>query len=151
MSARAYLAWPEVILSGYDDPEYNQPINAQAEPQFDDTNWANWRSLLDEPEYEEAIRATGCDALLAYTTEGLPYQDIRWVSPAEMIGAANRLIGLIRQADERIKPVVAEYEDHVGRNKPVADQPIDDLSVVKRKARWAETLVKPQIAFDLLF
>src|SRR5262245_66284040 len=109
MSARAYLVWPEVILSSYDDPEYKGLIRAQAEPKFDDTNWANWRLMLEEVEYEEALRAAGCEALLAYTTEGLPYQDIKWVSPADMINAADRLIQLIQQADGRINAAVAEY------------------------------------------
>ena len=150
MSARVHLVWPEVILSGYDDPEYSQLIDARAEPDFQDNNCANWLSMLEEVEYQETLRAAGCEALLAYTTEGLPYEQIKWVSPADMTRAADRLIELIQQGDESIKALVAEYEDYAGRSKPLVDQLVDDLNVVKRKAQWAEALGKTQIAFDFL-
>jgi len=148
MAAAAYLVWPEVISSGYDDPEYSELILKGAQPEFPDPNWADWRMFMED--YEDTLRGLGCGALLAYTTEGLPWEQIEWVSPAEMAAAADRLADLIANNAPEVVPVVEEYQDLFRQDgTPRALQLIEDLRVVKAKAEFLQRLGKTRVAFDL--
>ena len=101
-------------------------------------------------DYEDVLRGLGCGALLAYTTEGLPWEEIEWVPPAAMADAADRLAERIANNDAEVAGVVAEYQDLFRRDgKPPGVQLIEDLRVVRLQAEFLQRLGKIQVAFDL--
>jgi hypothetical protein len=148
MAARASLIWPEVIASGYSDPEYSALIAARGLPEFRDPNWADWRMFMED--YEDVLRGLGCGALLSYTTEGLPWEQIEWVSPAAMVAAADHLADLVANNAPEVAPIVEEYQDLYRRDgKPHAVQLVEDLREVKAQAQFLQGLGKTRVAFDL--
>jgi hypothetical protein len=101
-------------------------------------------------DYEDLLRSLGCSALLAYTTDGLQYEDVVWFSPTEMAAAADRLADLIATNAPEVAAVVAEYQNLYRQDgSSHADQLISDLRVVRLQAQFLAGIGKNRVAFDL--
>lgn len=144
MTASAYLIWRDLA-------EEESLEAGDAPPAFRDPNWAEWISFIIDDDGEPVVRALGCGALLAYSTEGLPPEKIEWASPQEMIAAADRLAGLVRAGSGSVEELVALYEDHADRGKPRAELLVEDLAVVRAMGEWLLRSGKTGGAFELAF
>jgi hypothetical protein len=143
----AYIVWPEVLDGSDADEEVRDLPGRGAAP----PNWANWISMIIDDDPEPTLRALGCDALLAYTTEGLPAEKIEWATPEQLITAADRLSDLIRGSDEVVNELVEVYEDFEERGGQCTELLVEDLAVVKRLGQSLARLGKTKIAFNLAF
>jgi len=145
MAASAHLIWPGALdAETRDDPH-------EAAPAFRDPNWANWISLIIDDDCDPILRSLGCGALMAYSTEGLPPEEIEWASPAELEGAAQRLSALVRARHDSLRELVDLYEDYAERNGAAADLLVEDLNLVADMARWLASSGKTKGAFELAF
>jgi hypothetical protein len=140
MSCDALLVWPEV------EDNHQELLLCMKQPDFKDDNWGVWRFRVDG---DESLVRAGCKALLAYTSDGLPADQVEWVSPSELLGAVAALEKAIAQNDGSIADALWEYEDCGGRGKPEMEALLEDLEVIRQKAIWAEGLGKTRLTFAL--
>jgi hypothetical protein len=134
------LIWPGA-LDG--DEEFAECIK---QPEFADASFSVW---LFRVEGDESLIKAGCGAILAGTTDGLPEDEVVWVSPAELAKAAATLKHLVEREDKSIAEAVWEYEDCYERGTPEKRALLDDLEVVRQKALWAQALGKSRVTFNL--
>jgi hypothetical protein len=140
VSRGALLIWPSLLEDG---AELSLCLS---QPEFRDENWAVWRFRM---EGDEAISRAGARALLAYTADGVPPDQIEWVTPDELLDAAERLMQQITVDDPDLADTLWEYEDFSARGASPKQALLDDLEVVRQKAIWAKSLGKEKVCFEL--
>jgi hypothetical protein len=141
MACDALLIWPEV------ENDHQELLLCMTQPDFPDNNWPVWRFRVDG---DESLLRGGCGALLAYSADGLPKEDVQWVSPAELLAAVDALKRLIEQKDQSIADALWDYEDFGRRGVSETDALLQDLEVIRAKAHWAQALGKTRLTFNLV-
>jgi hypothetical protein len=104
----------------------------------DDRAFGNWMaSRAEEPRVLQALKALDCGALLSITTDGVPAEDIEWVTPDELRAAATTLRGLVLRQDARTAGIVESYSKSANGIDPVHEEFARDLGDVAQIADFA--------------
>src|SRR5437867_11206384 len=72
--------------------------------------WGNWMAeCYNQPDVLDALRRLGVGALLSHITDGVEEDEVDWVSPDELMKAADHLRELVLAQDPRVKRMVETY------------------------------------------
>jgi hypothetical protein len=101
--------------------------------------WGDWMAEREgHPDVLKTLRQIGADALLTHMTDGMEEDEVRWVSPEELEGAAARLRDLVLAEDAKVRRILETY----ALCGPPGEQPVgkdfaQDLIDVAQIARYA--------------
>jgi len=149
MSGSARLIWPEALAGDEDDeteepPEFNSPRDV----------WA-WRVTVASNDLGEldAIRAAGCEALLAVYDEEADDEEVEWTTPDAFEEAADRLAALVRAEDESVTALVEAFLnfDEDSDTSQRREGLLEELEQAKLMARWARESGRSQIALEISY
>jgi hypothetical protein len=140
MGMSAGLMWPELLIG-----EEEEDV---APPEFNSADdWAQW--LLSLPgDADLDLEDVGCGALSAYASGSDP-DEVSWVSPAEILAAADRLADLVRAGGPDAVGLLASYVDYGETGTPVGQLVLGELEQVRSMARWAQERAKTRLAFEI--
>jgi hypothetical protein len=108
----------------------------------DDGPWARWMAeRYNHPDVLDAIKRLGVGALLSHITDGVEEDEVDWVSPDELMKAAEKLRELVLAEDSRVKGIVETYGlcDPPGIN-PIHEEFAQDLADVRLIAKFSKEM-----------
>lgn len=118
--------------------------------QNDDKAWASWIAQIESQSgLKKLLESLGLGALSTHTTQGMKERDVRWVSPAELAAAAERLIGLIDSTDDRIEPLLAAYELDANGIEPAGAELRLDLEDLILRTKHPRELDIPRVTLSI--
>ena len=130
MGATVIAYWPGITEKQYD----SQPGFRQ-----DDRAWGNWMAEREgEPEVLRAIVDLGAAAILTATTDGWDDEDVTWVTPQELLGAARTLHHAVEHRHPAVGRILAVYARNANGLDSLVDEFLTDLADIAAIARWAE-------------
>jgi hypothetical protein len=103
--------------------------------------WANWMAERENhPDVLKTMRRLGVSALLSNLTDGMEEDEVDWVSPDDLMRAAERLRELVLAQDPRVERIVETYGLSANGGDPVQEEFAQDLADVRLIARFAQEM-----------
>jgi hypothetical protein len=141
MGASIVVYWPGITEEQLD-----------AQPSFwqDDRAWANFIAELDSATSTvQAIQMLKADEILTYKTDGLEDEDVAWVTPIALRGAAERLREAVEKGSAGAELILKTYE--IGANKidPLKEEFIRDIDDIIEMTKWAEAEGASRMTLDI--
>ena len=130
MGASVVAYWPGITEEQYD-----------SQPGFwhDDRAWGNWMAEREnEPEVLQAIIDLGAGAILTVKSDGWEDDDVTWVTPQELLRAAQTLRHAVEHRHPAVGRILAVYARTANGVDPLVDEFLTDLADIEAIARWAE-------------
>jgi hypothetical protein len=130
MGASIVVYWPGITEEQLD-----------AQPGFwqDDRAWANFMAELDSATATvQAIQMLKADAILTYKTDGVEDEDVVWVTPVALRGAAERLREAVEKGLSGSELILKTYEIGANKVESLREEFIRDLDDIIEMTKWAE-------------
>src|SRR5262245_1085273 len=103
--------------------------------------WGDWMAeSYNHPDVLGAMKRLGVGALLSHITDGVEEDEVEWVSPAELMKAAERLRELVLAQDPRVKRIVETYALSASGINPVYEEFAQDLADVRLIAKFSKEM-----------
>ena len=103
----------------------------------------------NHPDVLDAMKQLGVGALLSHITDGVPEDEVDWVSPDELMKAAERLQELVLAHDPRVKRIVETYALSANGINPVNEEFAQDLADVRLIARFSKDMGVPKMTLEV--
>jgi len=113
--------------------------------------WGDWMAeRYNHPDVLETMKRLGVGALLSHITDGVEEEEVDWVSPDELMKAAENLRELVLAKDPRVKRVVESYGlcNPPGMN-PVYEEFAQDLADVRLIAKFSKEMGVPKMTLEV--
>ncbi len=112
--------------------------------------WGNWMAeRYDHPEVLDAMKRLGAGALLSHITDGVSEDTVDWVSPDDLMNAAEHLRELVRAQDPRVKRIVETYALSANGIDPVYEEFAQDLADVRLIAKFSKEMGVPKMTLEV--
>jgi hypothetical protein len=112
--------------------------------------WGNWMAeRYNHPDVLDALTRLGVGAVLSHITDGLEENDVDWVSPDDLMKAADNLRELVLAQDPRVKRIVETYALSANRVNPVHEEFAQDLADVGLIARFSKEMGVPKMTLEV--
>jgi hypothetical protein len=113
-------------------------------------NWARWMvERYRHPDVLATMKRLGVDALLSHITDGMAEDEVNWVSPDDLMKAAERLHELVLAQDPRVKRIVETYGLRANAVYPVHEEFAQDLADVRLIARFSKEMGVPKMTLEV--
>jgi hypothetical protein len=118
-------------------------------PEFGDcgASYGNWMGSTSE--IAKILKRLGLQPLMSNITYGLDEEDVDWVSPDELVAAADKLRGLVLAQDPQVKRVVDTYGLLPTDIDPIHVEFAEDLFTVGRIAAYAKKFGVPKMTLEV--
>jgi hypothetical protein len=101
--------------------------------------WGKWMARrYGHPAALKAIKQLGLSALMSHITYGVSEDEVDWVSPDDLMKAAECLRELVLAQDPRVKRIVESYALSANQIYPVHEEFAQDLADVQSIAKLAQ-------------
>ena len=130
MGASIVVYWPGITEEQLD-----------AQPSFwqDDRAWANFMAELDSATATvQAIQMLKADAILTHKTDGVEDEDVVWVTPIALRGAAERLREAVEKGLSGSELILKTYEIGANKVESLREEFIRDIDDIIEMTKWAE-------------
>jgi hypothetical protein len=112
--------------------------------------WGNWMAeRYNYPEVLDAMNRLGVSALLSHITDGVSEQQVDWVTPDDLIKAAEHLRELVLAQDPRVKRIVETYALSANGIDPVHEEFAQDLADVRLIAKFSKKMGVPKMTLEV--
>ena len=112
--------------------------------------WGNWMAeRYDHPDVLATMKQLGVGALLSHITDGVSEDDVDWVSPDDLMKAAERLRELLLAQDPRVKRIVETYALSANGINPVHEEFAQDLADVRLIAKFSKEMGVPEMTLEV--
>jgi hypothetical protein len=116
----------------------------------DDKAFGNWMAEREShPDVLAIMKRLGVAALLSYMTDGMEEDDVDWVSPDELIKAAQTLRELVLAQDPRVKRILETYALSANGVRPVHEEFAQDLADVQTIAKSCKDIGVTKMTLDV--
>src|SRR5262245_38101170 len=90
--------------------------------------WGNGMAeRYNHPDVRDTMNRLGVGALLSHITDGMEEDEVDWVSPDELMKAAEKLRELVLAQDPRVRHIVETYALSANDINPVHEEFAQDL------------------------
>ncbi len=112
--------------------------------------WGDWMAeRYSHPEVLAVLKQLGLTALLSHVTDGMDEDEVDWVTPVELMTAAEQLRELVLARDPRVQCVVDSYALWGGFENPVHEEFAQDLADVRLIARFSKEMGIPEMTLEV--
>ncbi|HEV3262408.1 MAG TPA: hypothetical protein VG013_36490 [Gemmataceae bacterium] len=112
--------------------------------------WGNWMAeRYNHPDVIDTLNRLGVGALLSHITDGMEENEINWVTPDDLMKAADQLRELVLALDPRVKRIVETYGLSANRIYPVHEELAQDLADVREIARFSKEMGVPKMTLEV--
>jgi hypothetical protein len=112
--------------------------------------WGNWMAeRYNHPDVLDAMNRLGVGALLSQITEGMEESEVDWVSPQQLMEAAEKLKDLVLAEDPRVKRIVETYSLSANGIDPVHEEFAQDLADVRLIAKFSKEMGVPKMTLEV--
>src|SRR5438552_17395595 len=112
--------------------------------------WGNWvAERYNHPDVLDALKRLGVGALLSHITDGVEEDEVDWVSPDELMKAADHLRELVLAQDPRVKRIVETYGLSANGMNPVHEEFAQDLADVRLIAKFSKEMGVPKMTLEV--
>jgi hypothetical protein len=103
----------------------------------------------NHPDVIDSMKHLGVGALLSYITDGVGEDEVDWVSPDDLMNAADRLRELVLAQDPRVKRIVETYGLSANGVDPVHEEFAQDLADVRLIAHFSKEMGAPKMTLEV--
>ena len=103
----------------------------------------------NHPDVLDAMNRLGVGALLSHITDGMEESEVDWVSPEQLMEAAEKLKDLVLAGDPRVKRIVETYSLSANRVDPVHEEFAQDLADVRLIAKFSKEMGVPKMTLEV--
>ena len=141
MGAAVIVYWPEITREQiFSQPGFYNDCKA----------WGNWMAEREEvPAVSNAIKNLSVEAILTYKTDGMDDEEVSWVTPDQLAGAAAKLRQAVQVGLPETGIILETYERNANNVEPAAEEFIRDLDDIIALARWAEAEGAKRITLEV--
>lgn len=112
--------------------------------------WGNWMAeRYNHPDVLDALGQLGFTALLSHITDGMTEDEVDWVSPDEIMKAADRLRELVLAQDPKVRRIVETYALSANGIGTVHEEFIQDLADVRSIAKEIKDMGIPKMTLEV--
>ena len=103
--------------------------------------WGDWMAeRYNHPDVLDAMKRLGLAALLSHVTDGVSEDEVDWVSPDDLMKAAEHLRQFVLAQDPRVKRIVETYALSANGINPVHEEFAQDLADVRLIAKFSKEM-----------
>ena len=141
MSATVSGYWPGITDEQRDSlPGFDNDCQA----------WGDWMAeRLNHPDVLDTMKRLGVGALLSSISDGMEEDEVDWVSPDDLMKAAEHLRELILAQDPLVKRIVETYGISANCIDPVHEELAQDLADVRLIARFSKEMGVPKMTLEV--
>jgi hypothetical protein len=112
--------------------------------------WGDWMAeRYNHPDVLAAMKQLGVAALLSHITDGVSEDEVDWVSPGDLMQAAERLRELVLAQDPRVNRIVETYALSANGVGPVHEELAQDLADVRLIAKFSQEMGVPKMTLEV--
>jgi hypothetical protein len=130
MGASINAFWPEIT---------EEQMGSQPGFFNDDNAWGNFMAESStDNEVIAALEKLNAKAVLTTTTDGMPAEEVDWVTPGQLANAAKTLRDAVKSGSPETKTILDCYTMGANDIDPISDELIQDLSDIEAISDWAQ-------------
>jgi hypothetical protein len=112
--------------------------------------WGDWMAeRYNHPDVVSTLKQLGFGALLSHITDGVSEDEVDWVSPDDLMKAAEGLRELVLARDPRVERIVETYALGASPFSPVHEQFAQDLADVRLIAKFSKEMGVPKMTLEV--